>query len=108
VSYQPWLTSAQRAALDRSRENYADRLAEEAAAIQRNEEIQMSTFKTKQGDRAKRPPTTDDTRTQIDALFGAAAETLDAVTEAARRESTIEKTATVDRTRFPVIGGGQR
>lgn len=92
--------------MQRGRELWEDRQEQERAIAEMKRRFEMTHFKTGHGDRVAKPPSTDPVRRQVDDLYELAADALDVVAEAARREAAIEHTDPVDRRRFPAVPGG--
>lgn len=101
-------TANVRRQIQRGREYIEYRQADERAQRAQNRKTSMSQFKTTQGDRVAKPPSSDLVRRQVDELFEAAASALEVVADAARREAAIEQTISVDEGRFPAAVRGDR
>lgn len=96
--------SAREAERQALREELEDREAEHQAVLENNRRIAMTKFKTPYGDTVDKPEQMNSLRSRIDDLYASAAEVLDVVTEAARREAVIEQTSAIDTRRFPAGG----
>jgi hypothetical protein len=99
------LTAEQRAALQRGREHYEDRMAEEATLAEQRRRFNMTTRKTAQGDRV---PKFKDRSGLLDAIEQVTTELEDLYDEAAAmadRNARIDRGGKPDPDRFNVLKG---